>query len=139
MTLIDVVNNFKDIAIQQHNINYVGDGDIYSLNNLPNLDYGVFYVTQTNHTQSEDTISYTLTLFYVDRLFTDHSNRLQIQSNAIITLANIINIFAETYDVEVGYDINYTTFIQRFTDECSGAFCNVTITVDNNIGLCGYR
>lgn len=139
MTLIDVVNNFKDIAIQQHNINYVGDGDIYSLNNLPNLDYGVFYITQTNHTQSEDTISYTLTLFYVDRLFTDHSNRLQIQSNAIITLTNIINVFAETYDVEVDYNVNFTTFIQRFADECSGAFCNVTITVNNDIGLCAYR
>lgn len=140
MTLLDVVKEFEKIAIKQPNINYVGNGDIYSLSTLPNIDYGVFFITQSNHTQSENTISYTLTLFYVDRLMADGSNKLQIQSNGIMALGNIINIFAmRNQDVEISYDIQYTTFLQRFADDCSGVFCNVTIEADNNLGICGYE
>ena len=140
MTLLDIVKELENIAKKQPNINYVGNGDIYALSTLPNVNYGVFYVTQSNHTQNENTINYTLTLFYVDRLMNDNSNRLQIQSNGITTLTNIINIFSmKNDDVEIQYNIPYTTFIQRFADDCSGVYCNVTITADNNIGICGYE
>ena len=138
MTLSDIVNVLKNIAIKQPNINHIGDGDVYQLNSLPNIDYSVFWVTQTNHIQMENTIEYNLTLFYIDRLMTNSDNRLQIQSNGIITIGNILNILKNNYDVEVG-DIQYTTFIQRFADECSGVFANVKIIADNNIGLCGYE
>lgn len=138
MTLYQITNNLLNIARSQHNIGYVGEGDIYTLNSLPNIDYGVFFVTQTNHSQREDTISYTFTLYYVDRLLPDNSNKLQIQSNGIVTLGNIINTLANKYDVEVDYAIQYTTFIQRFQDMCSGVFATVTINVDNNIGLCAF-
>ena len=93
MTLYEIVNEFLNIAKQQPNINYTGEGDIYQLNSLPNIDYSVFYVTQTNHSQNENTVSYTLTLYYIDRLLQDASNRLQIQSQGILVLNNIINIF----------------------------------------------
>ena len=68
MTLIDIVNEFLDIAKKQPNINYVGEGDIYDLNKLPNIDYGVFYITQTNHTQSEQMINYNLTIIFAHSL-----------------------------------------------------------------------
>ena len=140
MTLIDIVNEFLDIAKKQPNINYVNEGDIYDLNKLPNIDYGVFYITQTNHTQSEQMINYNLTLFYVDRIVKDGSNKLAIQSNGIITIGNIINLFSlKNPDVEIDYDIEYTTFLHRFTDECSGVFANVRIITDNNVGICGYE
>lgn len=139
MTLLEIVNKLKNIAIKQPNINYVGDGDIYSLNTLPNIEYGVFFITQTNHTQNENTTDYTLTLFYVDRVTGDGSNKLAIQSNGITLLTNIINLFLMENDVEMDYGIQYTTFLQRFTDDCAGVYCNITITTDNEIGMCGYN
>lgn len=140
MTLYEVVDSFLNIAKNVPNINYVGQGDIYSLNTLPNVEYGVFFITQTNHQMSENTITYNLTLFYVDRLKADGSNKLQIQSQGISTLGNIINLFSLHNDeVDIEYDIQYTTFLQRFADECSGVFCNVNITTDNNVGLCGFE
>lgn len=140
MTLYEVVDSFLSIAKNVPNINYVGQGDIYSLNTLPNVEYGVFFITQTNHQMSENTITYNLTLFYVDRLKADGSNKLQIQSQGISTLGNIINLFSLHNDeVDIEYDIQYTTFLQRFADECSGVFCNVSITTDNNVGLCGFE
>lgn len=138
MTLIDIINRLKNTAKNVKNINYVGDGDIYTLSTFPNLDYSVFFVTQTNHSMDKNTINYTLTLFYVDRLLNDSSNRLQIQSTGIVTLTNIINKFVNENDVEIDGNIQFTTFNQRFADECSGVFANVTFVVDNNLGICDF-
>lgn len=137
MTLYDIVTGFKNIAKKQPNINYVGDGDIYSLNSMPNLEYGVFFITQSNHTQNEDTINYNLTLFYIDRVNSSGNNVLQIQSTGMLALNNIINNFNNLYDVEVG-DIDYTTFVHRFQDDCAGVYANVTITADAELGTCGF-
>lgn len=139
MTLIEIVNSFLDIAKAQPNINYVGEGDIYKLNSLPNIDYSVFFVTQTNHTQDENTITYNLILYFIDRLFTDGGNALNVQSNGMIMLNNIINIFNNMNpEVAIEYDINYTTFVHKFQDDCAGVFANVSITADADLGICGY-
>ena len=139
MTLYEVITDILNIAKQQPNINHTGEGDIYSLNSLPNIDYSVFWVTQTNHTQGENTVTYNLVLYYIDRLLPDASNRLQIQSQGMLALNNIINIYNQMNpDIQIEYDINYTTFTHRFTDDCAGVFANVTIISDNEIGICGY-
>lgn len=139
MTLIEIVNEFENIARKQPNINYVGNGDIYSLNGLPNIDYSVFFITQSEHQQSENTVTYNLTLYYVDRVLKDGDNTLSVQSTGMMVLANIINIFNQLNpDVEVDYDINYTTFTHKFTDDCAGVFCSVSITADADLGICGY-
>lgn len=139
MTLYEVITDILNIAKQQPNINHTGEGDIYSLNSLPNIDYSVFWVTQTNHTQGENTVSFNLILYYIDRLLPDDSNRLQIQSQGMLALNNIINIYNQmNTDIQIEYDINYTTFTHRFTDNCAGVFANVTITADAELGICGY-
>ena len=139
MTLIEIVNEFEKIARKQPNINYVGNGDIYSLNGLPNIDYSVFFITQSEHQQNENTVTYNLTLYYIDRVIKDGDNTLSVQSTGMMILANIINIFNQLNpDVEVDYDINYTTFTHKFTDDCAGVFCSVSITADADLGICGY-
>lgn len=139
MTLQEIVNSFLSIAKNTPNVGYVGEGDVFSISTLPSVDYGVFYVTQTQHSQSEDIMNYTLTLYYIDRLTSDKSNKLQIQSNGIVTLGNIINLFQMKNDVDVQYDIQYVTFTQRFSDECAGVFCTITISTENPVGLCGFE
>lgn len=138
MTLKDSVDKFINIAKKQPNINYANEGDIYKLNSLPNIDYGVFWVTQTDHVITENTLTYNLVLFYVDRLFQDESNTLEVQSTAILQLNNIINQFIMENDVELDGEIKVTTFTQRFTDFCAGAWAEISIVADNNIGICGY-
>lgn len=138
MTLYKIVNDILDIAKRQHNINYVCEGDVYALNTKSNIDYGVFYITQSSHSISEDTVSYNLTLYYIDRLLNDGSNTLQVQSQGMLVLNNIINEYSQTADVEIQYDINFTTFTHRFTDNCAGVFCNVKIITNNELGICNY-
>lgn len=140
MTLHEIVNQILEIAQQQPNINYVGEGDIYELNKLPNINYSVFYMTQGAHQVYENTLQYTFNLFYIDRLMADNSNRLQIQSQGMLVINNIINLFNQLdIDIDIVYPVTFTSFNQRFADECSGVFAEITINVDNNLGICGYE
>lgn len=138
MTLFEIINKLKNIAISKPNINYVGDGDVYTLNSLPNIDYSVFFITQNDHSIYQDTITYNLNLFYIDRISDSEDNVLNIQSDGMLQLMNVINTLVFTEDVDVEGDITFVPFIQRFADNCSGVYCTVRFVVDNNLGSCSY-
>lgn len=140
MTLKEIITKIKKVAKKQRNIGYVGEGDIYTLNSLPNIDYSVIFITQSNHSITTDLCEYNINLFYVDRLFEDDSNRLEVQSHGITIINNIINELSSTdIDIDVEYPISFTTFTQRFTDDCAGVFATVKITTDNELGMCHYE
>lgn len=137
MTLYEICRAFEEIALTKPNINFVGDGDVYELNAKPNLKYGVFYITQSNHVIGQDTTQFQLTLYYIDRVFEDNSNTLEVHSTGIQVLTDIINTFNYMNpDVNVEFDINATTFIHKFSDYCAGVYVGITIEVDNNLGIC---
>ena len=118
----------EGVARQQPSINMIVQNDVFRINSAPSLKYGVFAWTQGQHTGKVNGMtSFSLTLFYVDRLLEDKSNQLEIQSVGCETIGNILRQLEE-YDIEVG---GYTlqTFNQRFTDECAGVFCNVNLSV----------
>ena len=139
MTLFEIINKLKDIAISKPNINFVGDGDVYTLNSLPNIDYSVFFITQNDHSIYQDTITYSLNLFYIDRISDSEDNVLNIQSDGMLQLTNVINTLVFSEDVDVEGEITFTPFIQRFADNCSGVYCTVRFIVDNNLGSCSYE
>lgn len=139
MTLFELINKLKDIAISKPNINYAGDGDVYTLNSLPNIDYSVFFITQNEHSIYQDTITYNLNLFYIDRISDSEDNVLNIQSDGMLQLTNVINTLVFSEDVDVDGDINFVPFIQRFADQCAGVYCTVRFIVDNNLGTCSYE
>lgn len=139
MTLFEIINKLKDIAISKPNINYVGDGDVYTLNSLPNIDYSVFFITQNDHSIYQDTITYSLNLFYIDRISDSEDNVLNIQSDGMLQLTNIINTLVFSEDVDVEGEITFVPFIQRFADQCAGVYCNVRFVVENNLGSCNYE
>lgn len=133
MTLAQLIRLFEGIAKEQPSINMIVQQDVFRINSAPSLNYGVFAWTQGQHSGSINGMSaYSFRLFYVDRLKEDLSNQIEIQSVGCETIGNILRMLDE-YDVEVG---NYTmqTFNQRFTDECAGVFCNVTLSVFPTIG-----
>lgn len=128
MTLAQVIDIFEKVAMQQPSINMIVRNDVFRINTSPSLKYGVFAWTQGQHSGSiAGMTSYAFSFFYVDRLKEDLSNQVEVQSAGCETIGNILRALEE-YDIEVG---NYTmqTFNQRFTDECAGVFCNVTLSV----------
>lgn len=128
MTLAQVIDIFEKVAMQQPSINMIVQNDVFRINSSPSLKYGVFAWTQGQHSGSiAGMTSYAFSFFYVDRLKEDLSNQVEVQSVGCETIGNILRALEE-YDIEVG---SYTmqTFNQRFTDECAGVFCNVTLSV----------
>lgn len=133
MTLAQLIRLIEGIAKEQPSINMIVQQDVFRINSAPSLKYGVFAWTQGQHSGSINGMStYSFSLFYVDRLQEDLSNQIEIQSVGCETIGNILRMLDE-HDVEVS---NYTmqTFNQRFTDECAGVFCNVTLSVLPIIG-----
>lgn len=128
MNLYEIVSNLQKIALSQPNIRTAKNGSIYSImNSNPAIKYGVFVVTQTNHSSDINTDTYGFTLFAVDRLDdTLENNRLSIQSICKEQLENIVKIFCDTFELDVP-NINYTPFTQKFIDETAGVYANVEI------------
>ncbi len=129
MTLLETIRTLETVALQQAAINTVVENDVYRLNDMPDVKYGVFAFTQGEHTSTTDQgfTTYGFSLFYVDRLNEDRSNQIQIQSTGSRTLRNILLILQDE-GIESG---QYTIrpFNERFADECAGVYCDVQLTV----------
>lgn len=137
MTYYEIISNLKACALEEPNINFVGSKDIYELNSLPTIEYNVFYITPNTFSVDEDTITYSLNLYFVSRWDETDNNQLEEQSAGMLALQNIINRFNNLYpEVEIAYPLIYTPFYQKFKDITCGVFVRVDLAVDNTLGLC---
>ena len=139
MTLIELIDRLRDISLSNPVVNYFEEGDVYNLSSCPDVEYSAVYVTQGVHSGNFRQITYNLNIFYIDRIADNESNVLKIQSDAILVLQNIINrLYRENFALDVD-SIIFTTFRERFADDCAGAFATLKISVDNNLGECFYE
>lgn len=130
MTYQEIVTAFNNISLTQPNVNqYIKSGNIYDLSTDRNAKFSVFCVTPGTHTTNlrEGYTTYNLFLYFVDRLKSDESNKLVVQSAGIETLKNIIRVFVSTYDVECD-TVDFDVFTERFAESCSGAYATISIT-----------
>lgn len=130
MTLLGTIKNLELVASAQPAVKMVVENDIFRLNTYADAKYGVFAFTQGQHSASVDgsLMSYSFSLFYVDRLLNDRSNQIEVQSVGVQTIDNIIKSL-EARGIFCDTSYAFTTFNQRFLDECAGVFCSVTFSV----------
>jgi len=135
MILKNVVDIIKYVSMLQPNIRQFAEGSVYDINKNPSNKYCNIVLTQREHTETEQTYIFNFIIFYVDRLVDNlESNRLQVQSAGISALSNIFRTLEQEYDFEI-LNKTYTTYSEKFTDECAGAYANVRIEVYKNV-LC---
>lgn len=139
MTLQETIKLLEYIAKLQPNINgIVESGDIFDLNKEEyEQKYSAFCVTQNTHQIGLDFTTYSFTLFYVDRLTLDKTNKIEVQSTAVQFFQNFIKTINDKVpelNVERG---EVTTFTERFSAECAGGWMRCDITTPN-ISLCSY-
>lgn len=145
MTLKTFIEQLEAIGGSQPAVHTVVRNDIYRLNALPSVRYGVFAWQQLEHRIDGDILALSFQLIYADRLDLRDGNGLEsyggneieIQSVALRVLANVIRAVADT-GVGVN-DYGIQTFNQRFSDQCAGAFATVTfrVPVDYMCGIDG--
>lgn len=96
------------------------EGDVYEFLNSGNHKYPSIILTTQNVSTTDNINSISGTLFCVDRLTDDSSNRLEIQSNAFNKLQRIISALEEnTINLQSN---TYTPFTEKFADLCGGMF-----------------
>lgn len=135
MTYYDLITALKMCALEEPNIKSAGSKDIFELNSNPDIKYGVFYITPNQHRVDEDTVRYSLNLYYIDRWDESDDNQLAIHSDGILKLNNIINRFNDRYpDVEVVLPANIITFYQKFKDICAGVYMTIDFILPNIVG-----
>ena len=127
MNLLQVIRAIEKAAAGQPGIGTIVRNDIFRLNASPVVRYGAFAWLQGEHRTSGESglIGYSFTLFFVDRLTASRDNEVQVQSQGIETLENILRSLADL-GIYAG-DYTYRTFNQRFSDDCAGVFVNVTL------------
>lgn len=137
MTLLETIKLLEYIAASQPNINgIVETGDIFDLNKEEyEQKYTAFCVTQNLHQIGLDFSTFSFTLFYVDRLTLDKTNKIEIHSSAVQFFQNFIKTIMEKVpqlNIDRG---EVQTFTEKFTAECAGAYMRCDITTPN-ISLC---
>lgn len=136
MTLKKLLNIIGEMAISQKCCHYSACGtSIAQLNPIPIDSYPVLFTAPTgNHRVQENTTTYEITLYWIDRLLEDNTNDIDIFSNSIEQLKNIIigiRDLVEVVDVDFNYIIRNFTNTEAMDDRLAGAYCTIQITVIN--------
>lgn len=131
MTLLELINRICEIAIAQPEVSTIVENDVFRLNEMADVKYGVFAYTQGEHTTSaeRDSITYNFTFFFVGLLADDRENMNELQSKAIEVLDNILYTLYDEGDITIG-SYAFQPFNRRFMDDCAGCWVDVAITTN---------
>ena len=139
MNLQNTLEYIASVAQNHPLINSSYVGSIYDLNSNTNTKYAVFAVEDIDVTKQNHTLLYNCYLYVVDRVMNDESNTIAVQTMAVNTLQEIINYiegYSQSLEVYGSYII--TPIRQKFADECAGAYVQLRLVSQNDIGECAF-
>ena len=135
MNFIQILKKLEAYSLSLPYVNSTNLGDIYEyLNGKPNVKYASVNIDIINSTRNDNLITYSVYLYYVDRLVEDKSNWMEVKTTAEQVLNSIVNYAAKIGDVDDGWTINY--FEQQFADYCAGGYVQFNLEVPNILGDC---
>ena len=127
------VKTIKSISLANGLVNETGEGDIYTHLNSGVHKYPCVFLTVENIVNTtNDTMRINGTLFYVDRLCDNEANKVEVQSNGITILQQIIDKISEETVWTLTANV-FTPFTEKFSDMCAGQFVSFTVDMPNEI------
>ena len=135
MNFIQILKKLEAYSLSLPYVHSTNLGDIYEyLNGKPNVKYASVNIDINQSTRNDNLITYSVYLYYVDRLVEDKSNWMEVKTTAEQVLNSIVNYAAKIGDVDDGWTINY--FEQQFADYCAGGYVQFNLEVPNIMGEC---
>lgn len=135
MNFIQLLKKLEAYSLSLPYVHSTNLGDIYEyLNGSPNVKYASVNIDINQSTRNDNLITYSVYLYYVDRLVEDKSNWIEVKTTAEQVLNSIVNYAAEIGDVDDGWTIHY--FEQQFADYCAGGYVQFNLEVPNIMGDC---
>lgn len=138
MTLEELIQKICNHAIMEKLINSVlGAFSPYELNRLTVKDYATFIICPTGNStfDLDGRMTFSFTIYYIDRLTDDNSNDISIFSTGVEELKNIIKWLNEEEDIlGVGQTSQFTNFVitEGMADKVAGTYANITVEVFEN-------
>lgn len=139
--LINIVEVFKKVSLQHPLVKSFAEGDP-DLNNLEDTKYSLINIfcdntTIGNTSNSSNVKQFKFTMFYIDRLLSNESNKLNVQTTGQQVIQEILNfIDANVEDVDITFPIVFTDFTQKYVNLCGGTYAEFIIEVNNDLGHC---
>lgn len=137
MNLKSLLKAIGEMGFRQKLVNYSAAGtSLDQINGMEVEWYPLLFSSPTgSHTVMQNTTTYDITLYYIDRLLTDYSNDIDIFSSAIENLKNIINGIKDipgVLEVMDSYVIRNFTNTEKMNDSLAGAYAQIRIKVAND-------
>lgn len=142
---LNVLNTiFNDIADRHNMIHDYGFGDNWEIAATTVQYYPLFWVQVLPSTIYNSYIQYNFRFIVGDLVHKDESNELEVQSDTLQILWDIIAMIRQDYRTSYYYsvypDINNnviaTPFTEAWDDELSGWYTDISIRVPRNFGSC---
>lgn len=136
MNFLQILKRLEAYSLSLPYVNEANLGDIYEyLNGNPNVKYASVNIDINQSTRTGNLVSYSIYIYYIDRLSEDKTNWKEIKTTAEQVLSSIINYASNMIgDVIDGWVINY--FEQQFADNCAGGWVNFSLEVPSVLGDC---
>lgn len=138
MNLTELNNFIKTLSLAYPTVRNYGEGDVYEALNSGNNEYPTIFLTISEISTNEDITNITATLFYIDRLLDDNSNRLNIQTVGTNALKAILEKATEWSRINLE-TITYTPFTEKFADLCAGVFAQFSIQINDELDCGSYE
>lgn len=136
MTLKELLIHLQDTAIKEKLVNYSKSFTTLAQFNEDTIkDYSaLIFQPSNNDSIREQTTTFHITMYYIDRLLDDESNSIDIISSATEVLKDMIAFLRKDemiIDVNAEQNINFFFEREKFADNCGGAYTDIYITVAN--------
>ena len=135
MNFIQLLKKLEAYSLSLPYVHSTNLGDIYEyLNGNTGVKYASVNIDINQSTRNDNLITYSVYLYYVDRLVEDKSNWIEVKTTAEQVLNSIVNYAAKIGDVDDEWTIIY--FEQQFADNCAGGYVQFNLEVPNILGDC---
>lgn len=137
ITLEKLLRLLCEAAVEMKVVNHaISSLSEYTVNSINVEDYALMMIVPSGqHQWHENTTTYSLDVFCIDRLLDDASNDISVESLSIEILKDYIQKLREyEWVVNIPYDIYFQNFTEteKTSDRCGGALCRLNIEVMNN-------
>jgi len=155
ITYKNFIDDFNTIATNHYLINSFHSGmlDEVDINKLDQSDFPILYVEPSNTNIDKGVMTYTFTVFTMDLIKEDLTNREQVWSEMLQIMQDIIAEFRQNLSVQTANDpgkkfsyipnevvlnlpINAEPFTVRFSNMLTGWSATFTMQVNNPNSLC---
>jgi hypothetical protein len=136
MNYKNLLEEIRYLSVNHNLVESFVEGDnVYEINSTDNV-YPVVYLTSKPHQLGHPTSIFNFYIYYVDRLTHSRDNRLDIQSAGIRVINDTVLGIIDLENTDVTYPITLTSFTEKFSDECSGVYAEVSIETFNDQTEC---